>query len=174
MPGDFFAGSCRLQRLAQGRDALSRADSNASQFLVTSSIALVALAFDIELYRLYGEMRRHTVGNPRFDLVQTEHLAAGRTLEMSVVVLGIALRELEAPRTVFTHDGVHQIALHQPVQHPVKRDPVKRCFLGQGVQQFIVGEGVFRIQQHIQYRNTRRGRALPNLMYHSFGVMHRR
>ena len=107
MPGDFFAGSGRLQRLAQGRDALSRADSNASQFLVTPSIALVALAFDIEFYRLYGEVRRHTVGNPRFDLVQTKHLAAGRTLEMSVVMLGIALRELEAPRTVFTHDGVH-------------------------------------------------------------------
>lgn len=96
-----------MQRLAQGRDALSRADSNASQFLVTPSIALVALAFDIELYRLYGEVRRHTVGNPRFDFVQTEHLAAGRTLEMSVVMLGIALRELEAPRTVFTHNGVH-------------------------------------------------------------------
>lgn len=73
---------------------------------------------------------------------------------MCMVVLGIALGQLKAPGAVFSHDGVHQVAFDQPVQYTVQRHPVKRGFLGECVQEFLMGERVFRIKQNIQHRNT--------------------
>lgn len=73
---------------------------------------------------------------------------------MRVVMLGIALGQLETPCAVFTHDRVYKIALYQPVQHSIQRYAVKRGFLGKCVQEFLVSEWMFSIKQNIQHRNT--------------------
>lgn len=93
---------------------------------------------------------------------------------MRMVVLCIALGQLEAPGAVVAHDGVYEVVFHKPVKDAVQRHTVKRRILGQCVQQFMVRERKFRFQQDVQYGNTGRGGALPNLMYHSFGFMHSR
>lgn len=93
---------------------------------------------------------------------------------MRMVMRGVTMRQLEAPGAILSHDGVHKVVFYQPVKHAIQGDAVKRRFLGQRVQQFMVRERKFRFQQKVQNSNTGRGGALPNLMYHSFGVMHRR
>lgn len=73
---------------------------------------------------------------------------------MRMVVLGIALGELEAPGAVVAHDRMHEVAFHQPVENAIQGDAVKGGFLGQGLQYFMMREWEFRLHQNIQYGNT--------------------
>lgn len=135
---------------------------------------MVALTFYIEFDRLDGKMRGYAIGNARLDFVQAEYFAAGRAFEMRVLVFGVAQGQLKTPGAVFSHDGMHKVVFHKPVKDAVQGHAVKRRILGQCVQQLMVRERKFRFQQDVQYGNTGRGGALPNLMYHSFGFVHSR
>ena len=119
-------------------------------------------ALDAQFRLLIAVAGRQVQGESGLQFTEAEDLAAGIAMKMGMTMLGLADRVV-APAAIFASDPVRDAALDQPVEDPVKGDPVERPGLAQMGLHFGMAEGVRCRQEGFQYAHPRRRGAAMGL-----------
>ena len=113
----------------------------------------------LQINRAWFETRRQLEIQLGRHIIQAKSLLAGGAGEMRVLVLrGDGRRriiDLESPHPVVPGDAMGNADQHQPLQHPIHRDPINRMVRGQRLRHIQVRSGVIEREQTSQHRHAR-------------------
>lgn len=124
----------------------------------SSQTAMVTSAFNIQ-FDAFWMKSRWELGDTRGNIIQAVYFTADLAFEMCMTMAGAAAIQLKPPCTVITRDLVHDIVGQQPVQYAVQGDAIECMRRREGVEQFLMRQGVVCFQQHIQHSKSVRRRS---------------